>query len=92
MILNPTKTMAMTETFLEMSNFDYTIDEGLEEALRSDTDVFGTHAAWNFHGKVYFSEGQFHEEVWVYGEHVATISAPSLSELMKEVCEEYGYD
>lgn len=87
------RTENMREIDLGMSNFDYSIDEGFEEALReSPGEVFGRHAGWNFNGRVYFFDNQFHEEVWVYYVQQETISADTLEDLMRAVCERYGYD
>lgn len=72
-----------------MSNLDHSIDEGFDEALRAGA-VFGRHAAWNFNGKVWFQDGLFHEEVWIYGSPVGVRSAESLSELMQLVNDEFG--
>lgn len=81
------------EIDLGMSNFDGSIDEGLSEALQAEPDeVFGRHAGWNFNGKVWFQDGKFHEEVWVFGSLQQVISADTLSDLMEEVCAEYGND
>lgn len=74
-----------------MSNFDHSIDTGLAEALQARPGkVFGRHAGWNFNGRVFFSDGRFHEEVWVYGSPRETVSADTLPELMEEVCYRYG--
>jgi len=86
-------TEQMAELSIGMSNFDHSIDPGLAEALQdSPGEVFGRHASWNFNGRVFFSDGQFHEEVWVYGSPVETVSADTLPELMEEVCYRYGSD
>ena len=88
-----TKTEEMEEIDLGMSNFDGAIDDGFAEALTARPGgVFGRHAAWDFNGKVYFEDGQFHEEVWVYGSPRETISASTLRELMDSVCDEYGHN
>lgn len=86
-------TQEMEELELGMSNFDRSIDEGFAEALQARPgEVKGRHAGWNFNGQVYFHDGKFHEEVWVYGSPRQVISADTLSELMDDVCAEYGYD
>jgi hypothetical protein len=79
-----------TEISLGMSNLDQSIDEGFEEQLRSRR-VWGRHAAWNFNGHVWFENGEFHEEVWRYGQPVASFSEPTLAELMETVSDEYGW-
>jgi hypothetical protein len=79
------------EIDLGMSNFDHSIDDGFEEALKEKPKaVYGRHSGWNFNGLVYFEGGMFFEQVWRYGAPVATISAPSLLELMEIVNSEYG--
>ena len=86
-------TTNMREINLGMTNFDGSIDDGLAEALQAEPGaVFGRHAGWDFNGLVYFSDGMYHEEVWVYGAPRETISAPTLLELMEAVCSEYGHD
>jgi hypothetical protein len=75
-----------------MSNFDKTVDPGMEEDLRAG--MRGQHSAWNFHGQVWFeaAEGVFKEEVSVHKAVRGTLSAPTLEELMHEVNDEYGWD
>jgi len=86
-------TANMEELNLGMSNFDGRIDEGLAELLQARPgEVFGRHAGWDFNGQVFFFDGRFHEEVWVYGSPRSTISADTLPDLMKVVCDEYGYE
>lgn len=83
----------MNEIDLGMSNFDGSIDNGFKDALlASPNEVFGRHAGWNFNGRVYFDGDQFCEDVWVYGSHVKTIKADSLSDLMEDVNSEFGYE
>ena len=83
----------MTEISLGMSNFDMSIDEGFEDALRKDEGkVYGTHDAWNYCGSVYFFNGLFYEEVRQYHSLIETLASENLKELMIKVCEKYGYD
>lgn len=79
----------LPDSGLGMSNFDSEIDEGLEAALRNG--MKGTHAAWNFNGQVWFADGLFHEEVWIYRVPRKVLSAPSLRELMEAVNAEFGH-
>jgi hypothetical protein len=75
-----------------MSNFDHTVDPGMDEDLRAG--MRGEHTAWNFHGEVWFdpAEGAFKEEVSVYKVVRGILSAPTLEELMRAVSDEYGWD
>lgn len=84
-------TEEMDELSIGMSNFDRSIDDGFAEALQdSPGKVFGRHSGYNFNGRVYFCDGQFHEEIWVHGSRRETVSADTLQELMDEVCDRYG--
>ena len=74
-----------------MSNYEHEIDEGMDQALRSQ-QVISSHSAWRFHGKVWFADGQFHEEVWINHSPRAVRSAATLPLLMKLVNEEFGAD
>jgi hypothetical protein len=75
-----------------MSNFDHSIDPGMDEDLRAG--MRGEHTAWNFHGQVWYdpAEGAFKEEVSVHKAVRGVLSAPTLEELMDEVNAEYGSD
>lgn len=79
----------LTPTDLEMSNFDLSIDDDMGAALRAG-GTMAEHCAWNFHGDVWFEDGQFHEEVWAYGAYRETFSAETLEELMELANAEYG--
>jgi hypothetical protein len=83
------KSQGLEDTDLGMTNFDHSIDEGLEEELRTGKK-YGTHTAWNFCGYVWFQDEKFHEEVWHYNEYQETYSADSLRELMEDVNMEWG--
>ena len=74
-----------------MSNFDHSVDDGFEDALRTGK-LCGEHYAWNFCGYVWFDGEQFCEDVHVYGEYQQTIKADTLEELMDRVNEQYGYE
>jgi hypothetical protein len=82
----------MPESEHGMSNFDHSVDDGLEEALRAG--MKGRHAAWEFNGLVWLDErtGLFCEVVRRYHEVVAVHAAPTLKELMHEVNDEHGWD
>lgn len=71
-----------------MSNFDHVIERGMETDLRNG--LRSHHAAWEFYAYVWFEGEQFHSQVMRYCEHVATMSAPTLDELMRITNAEYG--
>lgn len=74
-----------------MSNYNRTVAPGMEADLRAG--MLGQHAAWDFHGEVWFdpAEGAFKEEVKVYGVARGVLSAPTLEELMAKVNDVYGW-
>jgi len=72
-----------------MTNFDHTIDPGMDQELRTKR-VISEHTARNFFGYVWFTGGQFHEEVWVQYHPRAVRSAPTLDALMQMVNTEFG--
>ena len=79
-------------TSKSMSNFDHSQDDGLEEDLRAGKR--GTHSAWNFNGQVWYDPvaDVFREDVWVHHAKMATLSAPTLDDLMRVVNDEFGWD
>jgi hypothetical protein len=74
-----------------MTNLDGSIDAGFAEALK-DRPCVGEHTAWDHCGFVWYADGQFHEEVWVYNVAQKVFSAPTLRELMDGVNAEFGTD
>lgn len=67
------------------------IPAGLEEKLRAEpAQVFAYHGAWEFSGRVWFEDGQFHEEVRRYGTLRAVVSADTLEGLVEEVNDRFG--
>jgi hypothetical protein len=80
---------SLTKIDEHMSNFDHSIDAGMGKRLR-EGGTRSEHSAWDFHGDVWFADGQFHEEVRTYHTYRGTFSAPTLSELMDAVNDEYG--
>lgn len=75
---------------LSMSNFDHSIDSGLEAALRADPTAYAQYAAWNFCGYVCAEGDGFDCEIWVYGAPVKTIHADTLQQIMDTAFGEYG--
>lgn len=81
------------EIDLGMSNFDHSIDEGLEEVLKArPKEVFGRHAAYNFNSHVWWDGNQFVEQVWKYHQVVDYMAAPTLQELMETVNDKWGWE
>lgn len=83
----------MIATQYEMSNFDHTIDSGMEQALKDKPNtVYGFHSARNFNGEVFFDRvsNKFVEHVYMFHNHIDTVEANSLQELMNEVNSRHG--
>lgn len=76
---------------LEITNYDHSISDGLADQLRSG-EFFCYHSALNFQGQVWFEDGLFHEQVWVFHRLRETVSADSLEELMRVVNDAYGWE
>jgi hypothetical protein len=74
---------------LKMSNFDHVIDSGLAERLQGGNFI-ADYFAWNFKGVVWFQDSQFHCEIWRYRQHVDTIHANSLQDIMDIASTQYG--
>jgi hypothetical protein len=85
----PSKKLKWIDTV--MTNFDGGIEPDAEARLKAG-DCLGGYAAWNFHGHVWWEDGQFHCMVHQYRAHVATLSADSLAGIMKQACELFGAD
>ena len=75
-----------------MTNFDYSIDKGLVEALQSKK-CYAHYAGWNFCGYVYWNEEEkkYICEIWQYHEWTDTVKADGLEEIMEEISATYGY-
>jgi len=79
------------EIDLGMSNCFHKIDDGFEDAI-IDKPTYGRHAGWDFNGMVYYKDGKFHEDVWVYRCYQETISKKTLQSLMSAVNDKYGWN
>lgn len=75
-----------------MSNFNRTVDPGMEEDLRAG--MRGSHTAWNFFGEVWYDEGDgvFFEKISVGQVPCGIMAARALGELMREVNERWGWE
>ena len=75
----------------EMTNFDFSIDSGVEEALRARTHIC-RYAGWNFNGIVWFDGEDFVCQPWTYHYPNELVSAKTLKDLMHSVSAKYGYE
>jgi hypothetical protein len=82
---------ARPESAHEMSNFDHSIDDGLDEDLRAG--MRGVHSGWDFNGIVWFDKDRevFCEAVRVHHELAGIVESPSLGQLMIDVSDVYGW-
>ena len=76
-----------------MSNFDGAVEDGAEEILKQG-EVYMGHAAWNFHGRVWWdaSTNVFKEELWRYCAPFTVVEASTLRELMDEANDVGGHE
>lgn len=74
-----------------LSNLDHTIDDGIEDQLKSG-QCWTQYAGINFNGRVWWDGEQFVCDVWVYGVSCELLAAPTLKELMTVVSNKYGWD
>lgn len=75
----------------ELSNFDFSIDDGVEDSLRSGK-FQATYSGWNFNGQVWWDGKNFCCQPWTYHMPNDVIRANSLNELMHAVSSVYGYE
>lgn len=73
-----------------MTNYDYTIDEGIAERLRRG-GLCASHHGRDFTSLVWFAADRWHERVKVHGVVRGSYSADTLQELMKIVNDEHGW-
>jgi hypothetical protein len=87
------RTAPMQELPLGMSNCMGTVDAGFATALQAaPAKCFGRHRAWNFNGLVWYEDGRFYEEVYVYRQLRAMLSATTLEDLLHRVNDRFGWD
>lgn len=90
-------TIAPTEIidpFTGMSNFDWEIEDGVEEKLKANPNAHTRYAGWNFNGRVWWDAKRelFACEVWRYGDPVQVVYAATLKEIMNTVSDEWGHE
>ncbi len=78
-----------TGTFDAYSNYNHVLQDG-PVAERLQAAEVGTHAAWNFNGRIWFKDGLYHEEVWRYRSPVEVLTNADLAALIASVNEKYG--
>jgi hypothetical protein len=66
------------------------IDDGLESILR-EVPVLARHSGWQFHGYVWWSGEEYRELVYQKGKRVASITAPTLCDLLEKVNDRFGW-
>ena len=79
-----------TEEYI-MSNSDHEIDEEIAQKIKGKK-LTAYYSGWNFHGTVWWENGQWHCEIWQYRSHNATYSAKTLKQLMEDISFDYGWD
>lgn len=73
------------------SNCDHRFEptrEQVETELKAGDEL--QHAAWYYCGWITFTDGQYHETVWVHHSPVASYSNTDLKELIDTVIENHG--
>ena len=71
------------------SNFDHVLDIDVVNQLKQG-GYFSAHVAWDFVGYVYFYENKWHEEIWVYGIPMETLSGDSIKDVANKANKKYG--
>jgi len=73
------------------SNLDNTWDLDVADVIRQNGKR-ACYPAWDFWGEVWWDDGKWHCEVWVYRTARETITSDTIPELMRRVSDKYGYD
>jgi hypothetical protein len=72
-----------------MTNLDHSYDKEILEKVRNG-EGWTRYAGWNFNGRVWFGNNEYHCEVWHYGSPCNVISADTPENLMQAVSYEWG--
>ena len=76
---------------LGMSNFDHTIDLGLDMALREGGDkVVAQYSGWHFCAYVIAKDRGFTCQVWTYNSPTQEYEADTLEHIMSKVQSDFG--
>jgi hypothetical protein len=74
-------------------NLDHLPDYSIAEQLAARPgQAYGEHTAWDFHGRIWYTDGTWYEEVMVYQQHQGIYRAATLEELVERVCARFGRD
>ena len=73
------------------SNFDRKINREVAGMLTAGRH-FANYPAWEWHGTVWYADGQFHCQVMRYHQHVDTVSAETPEELQQVVSDKWGWE
>lgn len=79
--------------FLDIgSHFDGIINEESVTKMRNIPGARATWYAWDFLAEITFSKGNFHAEIFQYGDKVETMTGVNFADLKNSMCEKYGYN
>lgn len=81
----------MEELDTVMSNLFREIDQAVAANLIHLPNTYALYTGWNFCGKIWWFDGSYHCQVFVYGSHKNIVSG-TLEEIMKTVSDQYGYE
>lgn len=74
------------------SNFDHELVSAVADKLReNEGKLWAAHPAWDHHGRVWFANGMFHEEVRVYGTIRSVVTSADIMDVIREVNDQYGH-
>ena len=86
-------TSIMPDNLEEIGTFD---NDGLDVLSDETIERLKTgpyyvhHVAWDYCGYVWWSDGLYHEEVWVYGRCVARYDSDALEDVVSDTRHDYG--
>lgn len=74
-----------------MSNFDHSVNKNVEREMLT-SKKYSSYPAYNFFGKVWYENGLWYCEVWVYGSHRGTVTGDSPEDIMNTLSNQYGQE
>lgn len=72
------------------SNFDHELDTAVAERMKHCPGEYAPHPAWNFHGRIWYKDGRWREQVWVHGAPRAEYESESIKDLIQHVVGVHG--